>query len=92
MVDATIFLLGPFHKSSYERFLPNEFVEPVLNDGSNEFVALTRLLNCLYRKQSKKIVGLVGPGFYARKIRVEAMSAIGGQNWKKMQDLAHSTA
>ena len=33
----------PFHKSSYERFLLYEFVEPVLNYGSNEFVALTNL-------------------------------------------------
>ena len=34
---------GPFHKSSYERCLVYEFVEPVLNYGSNEFVALTNL-------------------------------------------------
>ena len=34
---------GPFHKSSYERFLLYEFVEPVLKYGSNEFVALTNL-------------------------------------------------
>ena len=34
---------GPFHKSSYERFLLYEFVEPVLNYGSNEIVALTNL-------------------------------------------------
>ena len=34
---------GPFHKSSYERFLLYEFVEPVLNYGSNEFVALKNL-------------------------------------------------
>ena len=34
---------GPFHKSSYERFLLYEFVEPVLNYRSNEFVALTNL-------------------------------------------------
>ena len=34
---------GPFLKSSYERFLLYEFVEPVLNDRSNEFVALTNL-------------------------------------------------
>ena len=33
----------PFHKSSYERFLLYEFVEPVLNYMSNEFVALTNL-------------------------------------------------
>ena len=30
---------GPFHKSSYERFLFYEFVEPVLNYRSYEFVA-----------------------------------------------------
>ena len=36
-------LRGPFHKSSYERFLLYEFVEPVLNYRSNEFVALTNL-------------------------------------------------
>ena len=35
--------LGPFHKSSYKRFLLYEFVEPVLNYRSNEFVALTNL-------------------------------------------------
>ena len=34
---------GPFHKSSYERFLLYEFVELVLNYRSNEFVALTNL-------------------------------------------------
>ena len=34
---------GPFHKGSYERFLFYEFVEPVLNYRSNEFVALTNL-------------------------------------------------
>ena len=34
---------GPFHKSSYERVLLYEFVEPVLNYRSNEFVALTNL-------------------------------------------------
>ena len=34
---------GPFHNSSYERFLLYEFVEPVLKYGSNEFVALTNL-------------------------------------------------
>ena len=34
---------GPFHKSSYKRFLLYEFVEPVLNYGSNEFVAVTNL-------------------------------------------------
>ena len=34
---------GPFHKSSYERFLLYEFVEPVFNYRSNEFVALTNL-------------------------------------------------
>ena len=34
---------GPFHKSSYERFLLYEFVKPVLNYRSNEFVALTNL-------------------------------------------------
>ena len=34
---------GPFHKSSYERLLLYEFVEPVLNFWSNEFVALTNL-------------------------------------------------
>ena len=34
---------GPFHKSSYERFSTYEFVEPVLNYGCNEFVALTNL-------------------------------------------------
>ena len=35
--------MGPFHKSSYKRFLLYEFVEPVLNYRSNEFVALTNL-------------------------------------------------
>ena len=34
---------GPFHKSSYERFLLYEFVDPVLNYMPNEFVALTNL-------------------------------------------------
>ena len=34
---------GPFHKSSYEWYLLYEFVEPVLNYRSNEFVALTNL-------------------------------------------------
>ena len=34
---------GPFHKSSYERLLLYEFVEPVLNYRSNEFVALKNL-------------------------------------------------
>ena len=34
---------GPFHKSSYEQVLLYEFVEPVLNYRSNEFVALTNL-------------------------------------------------
>ena len=34
---------GPFHKSSYERFLLYVFVEPVLKYGSNEFVARTNL-------------------------------------------------
>ena len=34
---------GPFHKSSYERFLLYEFVMPVLNYGFNEFVAFTNL-------------------------------------------------
>ena len=34
---------GPFHKSSYERFLLYEFVESVLNYGSNEFVALVNI-------------------------------------------------
>ena len=34
---------GPFHKSSYERFLLYDFVEPVLKYRSNEFVALTNL-------------------------------------------------
>ena len=34
---------GPFHKNSYERFLLYEFVEPVFNYRSNEFVALTNL-------------------------------------------------
>ena len=34
---------GPFHKSSYERFLLYEFVEPVFSYRSNEFVALTNL-------------------------------------------------
>ena len=34
---------GPFHKSSYERFLLYELVEPVLSYRSNEFVALTNL-------------------------------------------------
>ena len=34
---------GPFHKSSYERFVLYKFVDPVLNYGSNEFVALTNL-------------------------------------------------
>ena len=39
----TLRLRGPFHKSSYERFLLYEFVEPVLNYMSNEFVDLTNL-------------------------------------------------
>ena len=34
---------GPFHKSSYERFLLYEFVMPVINYGFNEFVAFTNL-------------------------------------------------
>ena len=34
---------GPFHKSYYEQFLLYEFVEPVLNYGSDEFVALANL-------------------------------------------------
>ena len=34
---------GPFLKSSYERFLLYEFVEPVLSYRSYEFVALTNL-------------------------------------------------
>ena len=32
-----------FHKSSYERFSPYEFIEPVLYYGCNESVALTNL-------------------------------------------------
>ena len=34
---------GSFHKSSYERFLFYEFVEPMLNYWCNEFVAFTNL-------------------------------------------------
>ena len=34
---------GPFHKSLYEQFFLYEFIEPELNYGSNEFVALTNL-------------------------------------------------
>ena len=34
---------GLFHKGSYERYLLYEFVELVLNYGSNEFVALKNL-------------------------------------------------
>ena len=36
-------LVSRFHKSSYERFLLYEFVEPVLNYGCSDFVALTNL-------------------------------------------------
>ena len=36
-------ITGPFHKGSYERFLFYEFLEPVVNYRSNEFVALTNL-------------------------------------------------
>ena len=38
-----LYIWGPFHKSSYERFLLYEFVKPVLNYRFNEFVALTNL-------------------------------------------------
>ena len=41
--NSQVYIWGPFHKSSYERFLLYQFVEPVLNYRSNEFVALTNL-------------------------------------------------
>ena len=41
-MTSAIKIWGPFHKSSYEQFLLYEFVEPMLNYGSNEFVSLTK--------------------------------------------------
>ena len=47
---------GPFHKSLYKRYLPYEFIEPVLNYRSHEFIALTNLYEmgprpvCLHNK------------------------------------------
>ena len=54
---------GPFHNSSYERFLLYEFVEPVLKYGSNEFVALTNLCETgpWIRDWTSNILGLRRP-------------------------------
>ena len=58
---------GPFHKSSYERFLLYEFVEPVLNYRPNEFVVLTNL--CETGPWTVKLP-IYGNGEYSCNMRV----------------------
>ena len=58
MNEAPAYVTGPlrsFHKSSYERFLLYEFVEPMCNCRRKKFVALTNL--CETEKQKTQYKG-----------------------------------
>ena len=64
---------GPFHKSSYERFLLYKFVEPVLNYRSNEFVALTNLCETVPR--FNEIICKTGLKHISRHLHTSATSS-----------------